>query len=95
MSLIIENAGKLSDNDVEDAFDTQFGAVVMVEMNVTQSIFCTTKRTATIYVTTSSIELHRFMRLIERNGSSVVVIKRAAYTIKLANLTRLDESYNL
>jgi len=95
MSLIIENAGKLSDNDVEDAFDTQFGAVVMVEMHVVQSMFCRTKRKASIYVTTSSIELHRFMRMIERNGSSVIVIKRVAYSIKLANLTRLDESYNL
>jgi hypothetical protein len=95
MSLIIENAGKLSDNDVEDAFDTQFGAVVMVEMHVVQSMFCTTKRKASIYVTTSSIELHRFMRMIERNGSSVIVIKRVAYPIKLTNLSRIQEDYNL
>lgn len=95
MSLIIENAGNLSYFDVEDAFDKQYNAVVMADMKVSQSLFCITKRKACIYVTTSSIELHRFIRMLERNGSGVIVIKRAAYVIKLENLSRIDEHYNL
>jgi len=95
MSLTIDNIGNLSDNDIEDAFDNQFGSVVMVETSVVQSLFCTTKRKATIYITTSSIELHRFMRMIERMGSSTIVIKRAAYKITLTNLSRIEEHINL
>jgi hypothetical protein len=95
MSLTIDNIGNLSDNDIEDAFDNQFGSVVMVETSVAQSLFCTTKRKATIYITTSSIELYRFMRMIERMGSSTIVIKRAAYKITLTNLSRIEEHINL
>lgn len=95
MSLVIENLGHLSDNDVEDAFDTQFGAVVMVETTVVQSVFCTTKRKAIIYVTSSSIELHRFMKMVERMGSGTIVIKRAAYKVTLTNLSRIEEYMNL
>lgn len=93
MSLIINNIGKLTVEDLEKAFEAQFEAVVMAEVTTESFWFCTARRKAVIYIHTSSIELHRFMRMMERNGSCTLVVNKAAYTIRLNNLSQIMEEH--
>jgi hypothetical protein len=93
MSLIINNIGRLTVEDLEKAFESQFGAVVMAEVTTEHFWFCTTRRKAVIYINTSSVELHRFMRMTERNGSNTLVVNKAAYTIQLNNLSQIMEEH--
>lgn len=93
MSLFIENIGKLTVEELENAIESQFGAVVMVEVTSKRWWFCTERRSAVIYINSSSVEFHRFMRMTERNGSNTLVVNKAAYTIKLNNLSQIMEEH--
>jgi hypothetical protein len=89
--LLIENAGKITSEQLEDAFENQFGAIVMAEMTSVKYFLCRTRRKAEVFITSGSIHLTQFIRIIERNGTNTLVIKGVAYTVKLANLSRVDE----
>ena len=91
MSLTIDNIGNLSTTKLEDAMEAQFGAIVIAETQVTSNFLCKKKRKATLYITYTTVDLQHFIRIIERNGSNVLVIQGTAYIVKSNNLSRVIE----
>ena len=79
--MIIQNVGSISSEKLEDAIEELFGAVVIVEIWYSSG-FCFSKRSATMKVVSSSPELQRFIRNIDRNGSDTFVIGGFAYKVE-------------
>jgi hypothetical protein len=91
MILWIKNAGTISSAKMEDIFDELFNAVVMAEIRPT-SVFCWSTREAKITVMTSSPELQRFIRNVDRNGSDTFIINNVAYKVTKDTLLIVEEN---
>ena len=89
--LFIKNAGKISSEKMENLFEELFNAVVMVEIRPT-SKFCFSTREAKITVMSSSVELQRFIRNIERNGSDTFIINGFSYKVTQDKLPFIEEN---
>jgi len=76
----IQDAGTISSEKLEDGMEELFGAVVMVEIRPKRN-YCFSSRTAKITVMSSSDELQKFIRSIDRNGSDTFVINKVVYKV--------------
>ena len=80
MPLILEN-DSLSAEVLENVFEDTFGAMVMVEIRMKMTACCVVRRQAYITITTSTVELQKFIRTIVQNGQNTLVIQGKTYTV--------------
>ena len=77
---IIKNIGRVSSKKIEDTIEELFGAVVIVDI-VSTSTYCFSTRSAILTVTSSSIELQKFIRYIDQHGSNTFCMNKVVYTV--------------